>query len=47
MASVLVDVDARGRVASVTVPSNSIENGRWQVPRRVSAGEINTALAAN
>jgi hypothetical protein len=45
MASVLVDVDARGRVASVTVPSNSIENGRWQVPRRVSAGEISTALA--
>lgn len=44
VASVLVDVDAHGRVASVTVPSNSIENGRWQVPRRVSSAEIDSAL---
>jgi hypothetical protein len=44
MASVLVDIDASGRVASVSVPSNSIENGRWQVPRRVSAAEIDAAL---
>ena len=44
MASVLVDIDARGRVASVTVPSNSIEGGRWQVPRRVAAAELDAAL---
>ena len=47
MASVLVDVDARGRVASVSVPSNAIENGRWLVPRRVSAAEISAALASD
>ena len=47
MASALVDVDARGRVASVTVPSNPIENGRWQVPRRVAASEVDAALGAN
>lgn len=44
MASVLVDVDAQGRVASVSVPSNPIENGRWQVPRRVAAAELDAAL---
>ncbi len=44
MASALVDVDSSGRVASVTVPSNSIENGRWQVPRRVASGEIDAVL---
>lgn len=44
MASVLVDIDSRGRVASVAVPSNSIENGRWQVPRRVSSAELDAAL---
>ena len=45
MASALVDVDARGRVASVTVPSNPIEGGRWQVPRRVAAAELDAALS--
>jgi hypothetical protein len=44
MASVLVDIDAQGRVASVSVPSNPIENGRWQVPRRVSSAELDAAL---
>ncbi len=44
MASALVDIDASGRVASVTVPSNSIENGRWQVPRRVASAEIDALL---
>ena len=44
MASVLVDIDASGRVASVSVPSNPIENGRWQVPRRVSSAELDAAL---
>jgi len=47
MASVLVDVDSRGRVASVSVPSNPIEGGRWQVPRRVSVSELNAALAGS
>ena len=44
MASALVDIDARGRVASVTVPSNPIEGGRWQVPRRIASAEIEAAL---
>ena len=44
MASILVDIDAAGRVASVSVPSNSMENGRWQVPRRVSSAELDAAL---
>lgn len=44
MASVLVDIDASGRVASVSVPSNPIEGGRWQVPRRVAAAELDAAL---
>ena len=44
MASALVDIDASGRVASVAVPSRSIENGRWQVPRQVAAAEIDAAL---
>jgi len=44
MASALVDIDGRGRVASVTVPSNPIEGGRWQAPRRVAASEIETLL---
>ncbi len=44
MASALVDIDSRGRVASVTVPSNPIEGGRWQVPRRVAAAEVDALL---
>ena len=44
MASALVDIDATGRVASVSVPSDPIEGGRWQVPRRVSGAELNAAL---
>ena len=44
MASALIDVDASGRVASVSVPSRPIEGGRWQVPRQVAAGEIDAAL---
>ncbi|HEX2723927.1 MAG TPA: hypothetical protein VHM24_13510 [Gemmatimonadaceae bacterium] len=46
MASALIDIDARGRVASVTVPSNPIEGGRWQMPRRVAASEIDAVLRA-
>lgn len=44
MATALIDVDARGRVASVSVPSNPIEGGRWQVPRKVAAAEVETLL---
>jgi hypothetical protein len=44
MASALVQVDAAGRVASVSVPSDPIEGGRWQVPRRVAAAELDAAL---
>ncbi|MEO8192613.1 MAG: hypothetical protein ABI681_02100 [Gemmatimonadales bacterium] len=44
MASALVDVAANGRVASVTVPSNPMEGGRWQVPRKVAASEIELLL---
>jgi hypothetical protein len=46
MASALVDVDTQGRVASVTVPSDPIDGGRWQVPRKVAAQEIEAALRA-
>ncbi len=44
MASALIDIDARGRVASVTVPSNPIEGGRWIVPRRVASAELDAVL---
>lgn len=44
MASALIDVDSNGRVASVTVPSTPIEGGRWQVPRKVAAGEVDAVL---
>lgn len=44
MASAVVDVNSRGEVAGVTVPSNPIEGGRWQVPRRVAATEVEALL---
>jgi hypothetical protein len=44
MATALVDVDSRGRVAMVSVPSDAIENGRWQVPRKVAASELDAIL---
>ncbi|HEX6574159.1 MAG TPA: hypothetical protein VF042_04240 [Gemmatimonadaceae bacterium] len=44
MASALIDVDARGRVASVTVPSRPIENGRWSVPIQVASAELDALL---
>lgn len=47
MASALVDVDSRGRVAMVTVPSEPIEGGRWQSPRKVAASEIEALLRAD
>lgn len=44
MASALIDVDARGRIASVSVPSDQIENGRWTVPRKVASAELDAVL---
>jgi hypothetical protein len=44
MASALIDVDARGQVASVKVPSDPIEGGRWQVPRKIAAAEVESVL---
>ena len=47
MAAALIDIDARGRVASVTVPSNPIEGGRWIVPRQVASAEVDALLRAH
>ncbi|MEO5588392.1 MAG: hypothetical protein ABIS03_02310 [Gemmatimonadaceae bacterium] len=47
MATALVDVDSNGRVALVTVPSKSIENGRWITPRKVAAAEVDALLRAH
>ncbi|HKY97505.1 MAG TPA: hypothetical protein VJL35_06595 [Gemmatimonadaceae bacterium] len=44
MASALIDVDARGRVASVSVPSKPIEGGRWTVPVQVASAELDALL---
>lgn len=44
MATAVVTVDNAGRVARVTVPSRSMEGGRWQVPRAVAAAEVNAIL---
>ena len=44
MASALIRVDRDGRVASVSVPSDPIEGGRWLVPRRVASSELEAAL---
>lgn len=43
-ATAIVNVSEDGRVASVNVPSRSTENGRWQVPRPATAGDIDVAL---
>ena len=43
-ATAMVTIDGAGRVAGVTVPSDPIEGGRWQVPRRVGANEIDAML---
>ena len=43
-ASALVTIDSGGGVASVSVPSGTIENGRWRVPRRVASAEIDAML---
>jgi hypothetical protein len=46
-ANALVSIDSRGQVAQVSVPSDAIENGRWQVPRKVAAAEVEAMLKAN
>jgi len=46
-ATALVSIDSRGGVASVSVPSDPIENGRWRVPRKVAAAEVDAMLKAN
>ncbi len=43
-ATAVVTIDGAGRVAGVTVPSDPIEGGRWQVPRRVGSNEIDAML---
>ena len=43
-ATALVTIDSRGGVASVNVPFDTIENGKWRVPRRVAAAEIDAML---
>jgi hypothetical protein len=44
MASALIQVDNAGRVEQVSVPSDSIENGRWLRPRKVASAELDAAL---
>lgn len=44
MATALIDVTADGRVASVSVPADPTEGGRWLVPRKVAAAEVEAAL---
>ena len=44
MASALIDVDSRGRVASVSVPSKPIEGGRWTVPVQVASADLDALL---
>ena len=46
-ATALVSIDSRGGVASVSVPSDAIENGRWRVPRKVAADEVDAMLKAS
>jgi len=43
-ATALVEVTPAGNVAGVTVPSRIMENGRWIVPRPVTAMEVNALL---
>jgi hypothetical protein len=46
-ATALVTIDSQGQVAEVSVPSDTIENGRWRVPRKVAAAEVDAMLKAN
>ncbi len=44
MASALVSIDGHGRVAGVSVPADPIEGGRWVVPRKIAAAEVDALL---
>ncbi len=44
MASALVSINSAGRVAGVSVPADPIENGRWVVPRKIAAAEVDALL---
>ena len=44
MASALVSIDPAGRVAGVSVPADPIEGGRWVVPRKIAAAEVDALL---
>jgi hypothetical protein len=46
-ATALVTIDSQGQVAEVSVPSDLIENGRWRVPRKVAAAEVDAMLKTN
>lgn len=43
-AGMLVTLDGQRQVNGVTVPSRSVEGGRWVVPRGVTAAEVEAAL---
>lgn len=43
-ATAMIDVDSHGRIAQITVPADSRENGRWMVPRKVAASEVEALL---
>lgn len=44
MATAVVKVSPDGQIASVVVPSRTIENGRWTVPRVVASSEVDAML---
>jgi len=46
-ANALVTIDSQGQVAQVSVPSDPIENGRWRVPRKVAASDLDALLKTN
>jgi hypothetical protein len=43
-ATALVSLGADGQVAGAEVPANTVENGRWRVPRQATDAEIESAL---
>jgi hypothetical protein len=45
-AGMLATVGKNGELSSVSVPSRTVENGRWVIPRAVTAQDVNAALQA-
>lgn len=41
---VLVTLNREGQVASVRVPSHTVENGRWTIPEGITSEDIEAAL---